>query len=121
MSVEGRRISDVNLDKDEGLVASADREGFVENNAFLNLYDLTRGAVEAIALVDRRIQQKEEQKFREYLLSSIREEAMAAIQQVQENPNISVADKKRIIATIAYTQKHAEEQEETTRERQRQL
>ena len=121
VSVEGRRIRDVIPDKDEGLVASADREGFIENNAFLDLYDLTRGAVEAIALVDRRIQQKQEKIFHKNLLSSIREEAMAAIQQVQENPNISIADKKRIIATIAYTQKHAEEQEEATLERQRQL
>ncbi len=121
VSVEGRRISDVNPNKDEGLVASADREGFVENKAFLNLYDLIRGTVEAIAYVDRRIQQKQEQLYREYLLKSIREEAKIAINEVRDNPNISKLDKKRIIDAIAQTQIFAEEQEETTRERQRQL
>ena len=121
VSVEGRRISDVDPNKDEGLIASADREGFVENKAFLNLYDLIRGTVEAIAYVDRRIQQKQEQLYREYLLNSIREEAKIAISEIRDNPNISNLDKKRIIDSIAQTQIFAEEQEETTRERQRQL
>ena len=121
VSVEGRRVSEFDPNEDEGLIAAADREGFIENQAFLDLYDLIRGVVEAIAYVDRRIQRQQEQEFRENLLISIRKEAEAAIEEVQQNPSISDFDKKRIIAAIAQTHKYAEEQEETIREQQSQL
>ena len=121
VSVEGRRVRESDSNKDEGLIAAADREGFIENQAFLDLYDLIRGVVEAIAFVDRRIQQEHEQERRENLLISIRKEAKAAIKEVQHNPSISNRDKKRIISAIAQTQKYAEEQEDAIREQQRQL
>lgn len=72
VSVEGQRVRDVSPEKDEGLIAAADREGFVENEAFHNLFDLIRGAVEAIAYVDRRIQQEQDQLKRETLVESIK-------------------------------------------------
>ena len=52
VQVEGRRHPTPD-DGTEGLVASADREGFVENRAFRQMCNLVRGAVEAIAYVDR--------------------------------------------------------------------
>lgn len=121
VSVKGRRVNEVAVNKDEGLIAAADREGFIENQAFLDLYDVIRGVVEAIAYVDRRMQRDQEEKYRENLINSIREEAQAAIQEVRQTPSISKLDKKRIITAIAQTQKYVEEQEETTREHQRQL
>jgi hypothetical protein len=43
-----------------GLIASADREGFLENLAYKQLVDIVRGAVEALAYADRKLQQEEE-------------------------------------------------------------
>lgn len=59
VQVEGRRTNDQSIE-DSGLVASADREGFVDNSAFRRLRDLIRGAVEAIACADRELQQEQE-------------------------------------------------------------
>lgn len=118
VQVEGRRT---NEQREEGLVASADREGFVENEAFRELTDLVRGAVEMIAFADKSIQQEEERRSREALLASIRAETRAAISDVQENPNIAPADKDRIVSAIAQTQTLVEKHEESAREREQQL
>ena len=119
--VQGKRVGEVDSNGKEGLIASADREGFIENDVFHQLRDLIRGAVEAIAYDDRRLQQEQEQERRDVLLSSIREEARAAIKEIRSNPNIEARTKSRLIATLAQTQQLAEEQEETTRDRERQL
>lgn len=121
VSVEGQRTKKGTAKRDEGLIASADREGFVENDAFRQLQDLVRGAVEAIACVDRRLQQEKEQSERDALLFSIRQETQSAIEEIQSNPNISKRDKVRIVAALAQTEKLAEKQRQITRERERQL
>ena len=118
VQVEGRRGGD---GTEERLVASADREGFVLNEAFRQLYDLVRGAVEVIAVADRELQQEEDRKNREALLERIREETQTAISEIDANPAIAPADKARIIAALAQTEKLAEQHEETARERERQL
>jgi hypothetical protein len=119
VQVEGRRTLD--SDADEGLIASADREGFVENTAFYQLRDLVRGAVEAIAYADRRLQQEEEQTERETLLAIIRQETRSAIREVEANPNIATSDKTRIVAALAQSELLALQQDLIARERERQL
>jgi signal transduction histidine kinase len=106
---------------DEGLIASADREGFVDNDAFRKLRDLVRGAVELIAVADRSLQQEEEKKRQRKLTASIRAETRAAIKEVQANPNIRAPDKVRIVAALAQAQQLAERQQQVARERERQL
>ncbi|HKZ03015.1 MAG TPA: ATP-binding protein, partial [Pyrinomonadaceae bacterium] len=49
-------------DSDHGLIAAADREGFVANEAYDQLVDIVRGAAELIAYADREIQQEEEEE-----------------------------------------------------------
>ena len=122
VQVEGRRHDEIDPEAEqEGLVASADREGFVENKAYQQLKDLVRGAVEAIAYADRKIQQEEEEAQRQALVASIRRETQSAINEVQANPRIAAPDKARIVAALAQTQQLAERQEETAREREQQL
>ena len=121
VSVDGRRLGASDGHPEKGLIASADREGFVENTAFRQLQDLVRGAVEAIAYCDRRIQQEEEKRRRDALVSAIREETQEAIREIQANPNISASDKSRIVESLALTQRLADLQEATTRERENQL
>lgn len=122
VQVEGRRNEEIDeANESEGLIASADREGFVENTAFNQLRDLVRGAVEAIANADRLLQQEEEDERRAALLSSLRDRTQSAISEVRSNPNIQQVDKVRIVAALAETQELAERREETARERERQL
>jgi signal transduction histidine kinase len=106
---------------DEGLIASADREGFVENAAFEELRDMVRGAVEAIAYADRKIQIEQAEASRKAMLRTIRRETRAAISEIEANPNISKAEKSRIVETLSQTQYLAERQDEAAREREQQL
>ena len=121
VSVEGERNTETTAIGDEGLIAAADREGFVENAAFRELHNLVRGAVEAIAHVDRRIQQAEERERQEALVESIRQETKAAIAEIHQNRHIPQEDKQRIIAALSRTQRSAEAHEESARDRERQL
>ncbi len=122
VQVEGRRHDEIDADADEeGLVASADREGFVDNEAYKQLQDLVRGAIEAIAYADRKLQREEEEAQRNALVATIRRETRTAISEVQSNPRIAEPDKARIVAALAQTQHLAERQEETSREREQQL
>jgi signal transduction histidine kinase len=105
----------------KGLVASADREGFVENEAFNELRSAVRGAVEALAYCDRRIQQEEEKEKRKTLLAAMRQETREAIEEVQANPLITSAQKTRIVSALAETQELAKQHERATSEREEQL
>ena len=121
VSVEGERSTKPNATGDEGLIAAADREGFVENAAFRELHNLVRGAVEAMAHVDRQIQQELERQRQEALVESIRQETRTAIAEIRQNPHIPNDDKERIVAALSRTQRSAEEHEESARDRELQL
>ena len=122
VQVEGRRTEQLSPDQAvEGLIASADREGFVENRAFEQLHDLVRGAVEAIAFVDRKLQMEAEEAHRLWLVETIQDQTRAAIAEVQANPDIAAPDKARIVSALAQTRHLALRQQEASREREQQL
>jgi signal transduction histidine kinase len=119
VQVEGRRSADQT--SSEGLVASADREGFVDNVAFQQLRNLVRGAVEAIAFADRAIQREEEEKVRQERIVTIRTETRSAIEAIESNAAIPSRDKSRIVSALVETERLASQQDESARERERQL
>ena len=122
VQVQGRRTRGGTPEPaEEGLVASADREGFVENQAFAQMQDLVRGAVEAIAYVDRKVQQEEEEAERQRLTRTLQEQTRAAIAEVEANPGIEAAHKSRIVSALAHTGHMAEIQHEASKEREQQL
>ncbi len=103
---------------DSGLVAAADREGFIDNAAYRQLRDVIRGAVEAIAYSDRELQLELEREERALALRRLRSETRAAIREIEANPDIKPADKNRIVRQLADAQALAEKHEEQTRERE---
>ena len=117
--VNGRRSADG--EDGEGLIASADREGFLANEAFTQLRDLVRGAVEAIAYVDRELQQKEEARERAEQLAAVQEDTQAAIEEIEANVDIAAAEKHRIVSALVQSQRLAEEQGEEYQEREQRL
>jgi signal transduction histidine kinase len=121
VQVEGRRGGQQGDDEESGLVASADREGFVNNDAFAQLQDLVRGAVEAVAYSDRRLQREQDESQRRALLASIRQETQSAIDEIEASSTIKPSEKARIVAAIVQTQQMAEMQDADARERERQL
>ena len=118
--VNGRRVVD-EQDDSEGLIATADREGFLENKAFWELRDLIRGAVEAIAYADRKLQREEEAQERAAFVATIQEETRSAVEEVEANPDIAPRDKRRIVAALVQSQQAVELRTEESRERVQQL
>lgn len=105
----------------KGLVAAADREGFVDNEAFRQLRDLIRGAVETIAYADRRLQQDEAAEKARLLVEQSRAKTTAAIREVEADANLAPAQRDKVVAMLVESQERVERHEEGTKERERQL
>ena len=118
--VNGRR-ADQDTSDGAGLIASADREGFLINKAFAELWDLIRGAVEAIAYADRKVQREQEAAERAQTVAAVRAETKSAIDEIEANPDIPRQDKTRIVAVILRSQEAVEQETEVSRRRERQL
>ena len=122
VQVQGTRTQpDTALSGGEGLVASADREGFVENRAFAEMQDLVRGAVEAIAYADRRLQLEEEEAQRQQFADTLHDQTRAAIAEIEADPEIKKAQKVRIVSALANTGRMAELDRKASKEREQQL
>jgi signal transduction histidine kinase len=120
VQVEGRRSRDEKK-RDQGLIPAADREGFVNNAAFHQLWNVIRGSVEAIAAADRELQQRADEILRKQSLARLKAETKAAIREIRKNRNIRGADKTRIIKQLADTQDLAQELQQRTEEREESL
>ena len=117
VQVEGRRSIDQARDG-EGLIAAADREGFVDNTAFRELSNIIRGAVEAIATQDRDLQQEQERAKQRALIRALKAETQEAIREIEANPNLKRTDKNRIVKRLTETQALAQTHEEHAKERE---
>ena len=106
---------------ESGLIPSADRQGFVENVAFGQLRDLARGAVEAIAFVDRKLQLKEVEEEQREAILDIRDRTRAAIKEIEISSAIPVQEKRKIISALVETEKLAEKQQERSKQREQHL
>ena len=121
VEVEGHRVQHLSPNHEAGLIASADREGFIQNPAFSEMWDVVRGAVEAIAFADRQIQAELEQAEREQAITDIRSETQDAIAQVRANPRIAPADKRRVVDVLLRTEHLAVQHDQDTKSREQQL
>ena len=118
VQVRGRRSADP---KESGLIASADREGFVENKAYKQLFQVVRGAAEMIAVADRMIQRRSDEEKRALLLQQTQEKTKAAIDEVEQSDDIPSPQKQRIVAMLVESQNQIERQETSAAERESQL
>lgn len=121
VQVAGARGDSSGSDQATGLVAAADREGFIANEAFTELFDVIRGAIEAIAMIDRRRQKEREEAERQEQLRQLREQAATAAREIESNKNLAAPEKKRLLAAVAQMAASAEAHERATSERVRQL
>ena len=120
VQVKGQRSTDLSPSP-EGLIPAADREGFVANEAFNDLVDITRGAVEAIAMVDRQIQIDQANALAAARTKRLQEQAKAAADVIRKNPGIAEPDKRKLLSAISQMATDARVQEDESRERVKQL
>lgn len=116
VQVEGRRNLDVS-NPEIGLISAADREGFLNNHAYEQLFQIIRGNIEALASVDRDLQLKEEQRKEEETSASLKIQTQEAIREIQNNPNIAKPEKTRIIKYLTHTQVLSDRKDELSKQR----
>lgn len=121
VQVQGLRQSGTAERQREGLIAAADREGFVVNEAYEQLVDLVRGAVEAIAMVDRRQQQEAERRRESERLLELQEGVAEALADLEADPEIPKDRKRKLATAIRGLAEEAKTHEQVTQERTRQL
>jgi len=118
VEVRGRRTRSKS---DTGLVAAADREGFVANLAFTQLVDVVRGAVEMIAVADRQLQQEADAEKARQQLEEARKKTASAIAEIEGDKSLGAEQRNRIIAMLSESQERVERQEAGSKEREQQL
>jgi signal transduction histidine kinase len=117
VQVRGQRIREQGGAED-GLIPAADREGFLHNAAYKQLKDLVRGAVEAIAYVDRELQIEEKREEEKELLRELRKETREAIKEIESNAQISRNVRLSLVRNLTNAQRAADEYADVSRERQ---
>jgi len=104
-------------DGDEGLLATADRQGFVENHAYKQLVDVVRGAVEVMAYADRELQLEEEERETAEAAKTAQEETQEAIAQIRSNANLTTSEKASLVKRLVLAQQAAEKHDNLARSR----
>lgn len=117
VQVYGVRSQDQSKD-DNGLIATADREGFIENKAFLELADIIRGSVELIAYADRELQQELDRNEQQRLSQALRKETRQAIKEIETHANLSRQEKNSIIKRLAATESLAVKHDDLEKRRE---
>lgn len=85
-----------NNEYENSLSPTMDRQGFLENEGFQQLEDITRFSVELIAKLDRslRLQKEKEERTKKY--EDAWDDIDKTIRVIEKSPSLSPADKKRI-------------------------
>jgi signal transduction histidine kinase len=80
-----------------GLIPSADREGYLANEAFDTVVDIVRAGIELLALVDKKNQQRLEIIEADKIGKAAQAGFKAAITRIQSSPTLAPEDKARIV------------------------
>ena len=104
-------------DGDDGLLATADRQGFVDNRAYKQLVDLVRGAAEVMAYADRELQIEEAERESAELAKSARDEMQEAIAQIRSNASLTTAEKSSLVKRLVVVQEAADKHDNLARSR----
>lgn len=118
VQVRGRREAE---GQDTGLIAAADREGFLANEAFSQLQNLVRSAAEAMAYADREISLEQARQEAERKIEESREATRQAIEEIQGDRSLSIGQRARIVEVLEQSQERAELQRKGGKEREQQL
>ncbi len=105
VQVQGRREAD---GQSFGLVAAADREGFLANEAFDHLKMMIRGALEAMAYADREISLEEARKVAEQKLLDSRAKTREAIGEIEGDRSLTMAQRVRLVEILEESQERSE-------------
>jgi signal transduction histidine kinase len=98
-----------------------DREGFVENEAFVQLVEVVRAGIEFLALVDKNELLRRKEEAAAKAAKAVRADFRAAISNIQKSPSLTRGDKARLVEHYSNLSKKLEEVEQYGREARRKL
>lgn len=99
-------------DKNSGLIPSMDRQGFLENQAFLDLREAVRFSLELIGHFDTQLAREEEERTARRNRKKARQEIRVAMDEIRSAPNLSKELKNTIINQYADLYDHVDEIEQ---------
>jgi signal transduction histidine kinase len=103
------------LDSASNLIPAMDREGFLKNKAFDDLFDIVRTGIEMIALTDKKeLERINAQKAREASIKA-KDDIKEAINYIKDIPSLPKDDKNRIIARYTYLANNIKELDDYNR------
>lgn len=103
------------------LIPSADREGYLKNEAFQDLFDIVRAGIEMLALKDKENEERIIGEDAKQAFESAREDIKEALQVIKSTPSLIDTDKNRLIAEYNRLATSIEEVEEYNRQARQSL
>jgi signal transduction histidine kinase len=94
------------------LTPSMDREGFVENEAYQELFELVRAGLEMLAYADHSEQRRLEQERKETEAKQLRSDLRKAAEYIKTVPGLSATDRDVVVAQFTALGKHLDDVEE---------
>ena len=93
-ALDGKQIP---VQSNDHLIPAMDREGFLDNDAFKQLFDVIRAGVELIGIVDREESLKARKEREKQELSEVNQKINQAIELIESRPDIPIKTKDEII------------------------
>ena len=98
------------------LTPAADREGYIENEGYRNLYEIVRTGMELLAFADHTENRRLEEEAAKQAAKELRSDFKAAIQHIRKLPSLTEEDRNRLVTQYAALAKELEEVDDYHRE-----
>jgi signal transduction histidine kinase len=98
------------------LIPSADREGYLNNQAFQELRDIIRAGIEMLALKDKENEERKQEEAAKQAFVSAREDIKSALKVIKSTTTLVEKDKNRLIEEYSRLAKSIEEVETYNRQ-----
>jgi len=98
-----------NIERPTDLTPAMDRQGFVNNEAFSELYELVRAGLEMLAFADHREKRRLEREAAQKAVEEMRDDLREAIHHVETIPTLSESDKHQVIVRYQTLAKELED------------
>jgi signal transduction histidine kinase len=105
----------------QGLIPSTDREGFRNNQAFRQVFDIVRGGIELMALQDKMEMERLDEEEAKKLAERAQKELDEAIREIEESQTLTAADKKRVITGYIQLREQIDQVDEYNRKSRQSL
>lgn len=113
--------SAVTSSSSKDLMPSMDREGFLDNDGFDELFEVVRGGLEFLANEDRKLLLREEERKAKEAAKQARADFRAAVEYIENSQTLTQGDKSRLIVHYTELATKLDEVEQYDREARRKL